>query len=154
MLSSVLGSSRAIMANIQSMRTFVRVRALAATHSNLAKRRVELEVTTEALAMNHVTFSHNNRARLKKVRDALRELMMPLDSTNKPIGFINPEFTGSKEAGGKKRDLTPRLFTGDRRHLRPTCTHQDIVIVTALEIIDRPEAAREKQPEAPQRSTN
>jgi hypothetical protein len=38
MLSSVLGSPRAIGVNIEIMRTFVRVCGLAATHSELAKR--------------------------------------------------------------------------------------------------------------------
>ena len=42
MLSSVLGSPRAIAVNIEIMRTFVRVRALAATHGDLAKRLAEL----------------------------------------------------------------------------------------------------------------
>ncbi len=37
------------------MRTFVRVRALAATHGDLAKRLGELEEKTEARAMSHDT---------------------------------------------------------------------------------------------------
>jgi hypothetical protein len=102
MLSSVLGSPRAIAVNIEIMRTFVRVRALAATHSDLAKRLAELEEKTEALAMNHDTFSHNTRAQLKKVFDALRELMTPPDPPKRPIGFINPEDKGSKKTSGAK----------------------------------------------------
>lgn len=43
MLSSVLGSPRAIAVNIEIMRTFVRVRELAATHEDLAARLTELE---------------------------------------------------------------------------------------------------------------
>jgi ORF6N domain len=66
MLSSVLGSTRAIAVNIEIMRTFVRVRALAATHGDLAKRLAELEDKTEALAMNHDTFSRNTRASSEK----------------------------------------------------------------------------------------
>ena len=96
MLSSVLGSARAIAVNIEIMRTFVRVRALAATHSELAKRLAELEDKTEALAMSHDTFSHNTRAQLKKVFDALRELMTQPDPPKRPIGFINPEDKGKK----------------------------------------------------------
>jgi hypothetical protein len=96
MLSSVLGSPRAIAVNIEIMRTFVRVRALAATHGDLAKRLAELEDNTEALAMKHDTFSHNTRAQLKKVFDALRELMTPPNPPKRPIGFINPEDKGSK----------------------------------------------------------
>jgi hypothetical protein len=59
MLSSVLGSPRAIAVNIEIMRTFVRVRALAATHGGLARRLAELEEKAEALAMSHDTFSRN-----------------------------------------------------------------------------------------------
>ncbi|MEJ8837143.1 hypothetical protein [Ramlibacter sp. AN1133] len=77
MLSSVLGSPRPSTLNIEIMRTFVRVRALAATHQDLAKRVCELEETTERLAMQHDTFSRNTRAQLKQVFDALRELMTP-----------------------------------------------------------------------------
>jgi hypothetical protein len=101
MLSTVLGSTRAIAVNIEIMRTFVRVRALAATHGDLAKRLAELEEKTEALAMNHDTFSHNTRAQLKKVFDALRELMTPPDPPKRPIGFINPEDKGNKTSGAK-----------------------------------------------------
>jgi hypothetical protein len=103
MLSSVLGSPRAIAVNIEIMRTFVRVRALAATHGDLAKRLAELEDKTEALAMKHDTFSRNTRAQLKQVFDALRELMTPPDPPKRPIGFINPEDKGSKKTGGRAR---------------------------------------------------
>ena len=61
MLSSVLGNPRAITVNIEIMRTSVRVRALAATHADLAKRLAEFEYKTEALAMSHDTFSRNTR---------------------------------------------------------------------------------------------
>ena len=100
MLSSVLGSPRAIAVNIEIMRTFVRVRALAGTHGDLAKRLAELEEKTEALAMNHDTFSHNTRAQLKKVFDALRELMAPPDPPKRPIGFINPADKASEKSSG------------------------------------------------------
>lgn len=52
--------------------------------------------------MSHDTFSHNTRAQLKKVFDALRELMTPPDPPKRPIGFINPEDKGSKKASGAK----------------------------------------------------
>ena len=102
MLSSVLGSPRAIAVNIEIMRTFVRVRALAATHGDLAKRLAELEEKTEALAMNHDTFSHNTRAQLKKVFDALRELMTPPDPPKRPIGFITHQDKGKKTQASRK----------------------------------------------------
>jgi hypothetical protein len=101
MLSTVLGSPRAIAVNIEIMRTFVRVRALAVTHGDLAKRLAELEDKTEALAMNHDTFSHNTRAQLKKVFDALRELMTPPDPPKRPIGFIVPEDKGKKTSAAR-----------------------------------------------------
>ena len=96
MLSSVLGSPRAIAVNIEIMRTFVRVRALAVTHGDLAKRLAELEDKTEALAMNQETFSRNARNQLKQVFDALRELMTPPDPPKRPIGFVTPEDKGKK----------------------------------------------------------
>ncbi len=90
MLSSVLSSPRAIAVNIEIMRTFVRVRGLAATHSDLAKRLGELEEKTDALAMSPDTFSRNTRNQLKQVFDALRELMTPPDPPKRPIGFVAP----------------------------------------------------------------
>lgn len=103
MLSSVLGSPRAIAVNIEIMRTFVQVRALASTHGDLAKRLAELEDKTEALAMNHDTFSRNTRAQLKQVFDALRELMTPPDPPKRAIGFVHPEDKGSRKTGGRAR---------------------------------------------------
>jgi pyruvate,orthophosphate dikinase len=85
-------------ANIEIMRTFVRVRALAATHVDLAKRLSELEEKTEALALNQDTFSRNTRSQFKQVFEALRELMTPPDPPKRPIGFVLPE-----EKSGKRR---------------------------------------------------
>ena len=101
MLSSVLGSARAIAVNIEIMRTFVRVRALAATHGDLAKRLAELEDKTEAIAMQHDTFSRNTRSQLKQVFDALRELMTPPEPPKRPIGFVTPEDKGKKTSGAR-----------------------------------------------------
>ena len=103
MLSSVIGSTRAIAVNIEIMRTFVGVRALAATHGELAKRLSQLEVKTEALAMNHDTFSRNTRNQLKQVFDALRELMTPPDPPKRPIGFVTPEDKGKTTSGSSSR---------------------------------------------------
>ncbi len=102
MLSTVLGSPRAIAVNIEIMRTFVRVRALAATHGDLAKRLAELEEKTEALTMSHDTFSRNTRAQLKQVFDALRELMTPPDPPKRPIGFVTHEDKGKKTQAKRK----------------------------------------------------
>ncbi|MBS1159422.1 MAG: hypothetical protein H6R15_1841 [Proteobacteria bacterium] len=95
MLSSVLGSPRAVAVNIEIMRTFVRVRELAATHGDLASRLHELEEKTEALALQHDTFAHNTRAQLKQVFEAIRQLMTPPEPPRRPIGFVTEE-KGSK----------------------------------------------------------
>jgi chaperonin cofactor prefoldin len=79
------------------------MRALAATHQDLAKRLSELEETTERLAMQHDTFSRNTRAQLKQVFDALRELMTPPESPKRPIGFVPPEERKKGKPAGKKR---------------------------------------------------
>jgi hypothetical protein len=91
MLSSVLGSVRAIAVNIEIMRTFVKVRQLAVTHQDLAARLAELEEKTEQLTMQHDTFSRNTRAQLRQVFEALRELMTPPEPPKRPIGFVTPE---------------------------------------------------------------
>ncbi len=91
MLSSVLSSERAVAVNIEIMRTFVRVRELAATHQDLAKRLAELELKTEGLELTHDAFSRNTRNQLKQVFDAIRELMTPPEPPKRPIGFVTHE---------------------------------------------------------------
>jgi two-component sensor histidine kinase len=78
------------------VRAFVRMRELAVTHSELAKRLSELEDKTEALALSHDTFSRNTRIQLKQVFDALRELMTPPDPPKRPIGFVTQQDKGKK----------------------------------------------------------
>jgi hypothetical protein len=67
MAANLLSSPRAIEVSVYVVRAFVRMRELAATHGDLAKRLSELEAKTEALAMNHDTFSRNTRAQLNGV---------------------------------------------------------------------------------------
>jgi hypothetical protein len=102
MLSSVLNSPRAIAINIEIMRAFVQVRAMAATHQDLAKQLTELQDKTELLAMSHDTFSRNTRAQLKQVFDALRELMTPPDPPKRPIGFVTHEDKKDAPKGAAK----------------------------------------------------
>ncbi len=103
MAATVLNSPRAVEVSVYVVRAFARLRELALTHGDLAKRLAELEEKTEALAMNHDTFSHNTRAQLKKVLDALRELMTPPDPPKRPIGFVTPEDKGKKgQVRGKR----------------------------------------------------
>jgi hypothetical protein len=106
MAATVLNSPRAVEVSVYVVRAFVRLREMAATHAELAQRLSELEDKTEALAMNHDTFSRNTRAQLKQVFDALRELMTPPDPPRRPIGFINPEDKGNKKTGGRAMQKT------------------------------------------------
>ena len=89
-LSSGLGSQRAIGVNIEIMRTVVRVRALSATHAELAARLAELEDKAAALSVSHDAFTRVTRTQLKQVFDVLRELMAPPDPPRRPIGFLAP----------------------------------------------------------------
>lgn len=113
MLSSVLSSPRAVAVNIEIMRAFVRVRALAATHVDLAKRLAELEEKTEALALNQDTFSRNTRSQFKQVFEALRELMTPPDPPKRPIGFVSPEEKSGKSSS-ESSSKSPRSTIGFR----------------------------------------
>jgi hypothetical protein len=63
MLSSVLRSERAVLVNVQIMRTFVRMRQLLATHVDLARKLEALEKKYDA--------------QFKTVFDAIRGLMAP-----------------------------------------------------------------------------
>jgi len=99
MAANLLSSPRAIEVSVYVVRAFVRMRELAATHGDLAKRLAELEEKTEVLAMNHDTFSRNTRNQLKQVFDALRELMVPPDPPKRPIGFVTPDDKSKKAKG-------------------------------------------------------
>lgn len=83
------------------MRTLVRVRVLAATHGDLAKRLAETEQKTEALAMNHDTFSRNTLNHLKEILDALCELVTPPEPPKRSIGFVTPADKGKKTSGAR-----------------------------------------------------
>jgi hypothetical protein len=73
MLSSVLRSDRAVRANVEIMRAFVRMRALLGNHHELARRIDALEQKYDR--------------QFKSVFDALRELMRPVQGTTRKIGF-------------------------------------------------------------------
>jgi ORF6N domain len=99
MLSSVLNSPRAVTVNIEIMRIFVRVRALATSHGEFAKRLGELEQQTQALSAKHDGFSRDTRHHLKQVFDVLRELMEPPPTPPKrPMGFVTRRGSGTKNA--------------------------------------------------------
>jgi hypothetical protein len=73
MLSTVLRSERAIRVNIEIMRAFVRLRAVIAEHSGLARRLDRLEEKYDG--------------QFKVVFDAIRAPMTPPDVPCKRIGF-------------------------------------------------------------------
>ena len=73
MLSSVLNSERAIQVNISIMRAFSQLRALLATHADLARKLEELEKKYDA--------------QFRVVFDALRQLINPPEPPRKQIGF-------------------------------------------------------------------
>ena len=77
MLSGVLNSSRAIQANVQIMRTFIRLRELLATNELLRQKMEELERKYE---------KHDTQ--FKVIFEALREILeTPKPKPKKSIGF-------------------------------------------------------------------
>jgi hypothetical protein len=92
MLSSVLRSPRAVLVSIAIMRTFVQLRQLLSSHSDLAKKLATLE-------------SRYDR-QFKVVFDAIRELTMPATVSQKPeIGFHTgfPRRSPKSNADGKSK---------------------------------------------------
>ena len=73
MLSSVLRSKRAVAVNIEIMRTFVQLRELLATHTELAKRLDDLE--------------KNYDKKFAAVFDAIRQLMTPTKTQKRAMGY-------------------------------------------------------------------
>ncbi len=73
MLSSILNSERAILVNIEIMRAFIRLRAMAFSYKELARK-------VEALEKNY-------DAQFKAVFDAIRKLMEPVERPTPRIGF-------------------------------------------------------------------
>jgi hypothetical protein len=82
MLSSVLRSKRAVRVNIEIMRAFVRLRAAAAEHRDLAHRLDELEARYDS--------------QFKAIFDAVRALMTPPAPPRKRIGFRANDRAGER----------------------------------------------------------
>jgi len=82
MLSSVLGSERAIAINIEIMRAFVKLRELLVSNKELARRFAQLETRLDKKLTEH------DRA-IDAILSAIRELMQPKVAVPKrrPIGF-------------------------------------------------------------------
>ena len=77
MLSSVLNSARAIDVNIQIMRTFVKLRAMMATHKDLARKLLELEKKYDG--------------QFQIVFEAIKQLIEVDGKPKRKIGFIARE---------------------------------------------------------------
>jgi len=73
MLSSVLRSERAIQVNVEIMRTFVKLRAVLASHEDLRRKLLHLESKYDA--------------QFRSVFDAIRQLMEQPAKKTTPIGF-------------------------------------------------------------------
>ena len=73
MLSSVLRSKRAVLVNVEIMRTFVRLRRLLADHAELQERLDQLERKYDG--------------KFKVVFDAIHAMMVPPKRERKQIGF-------------------------------------------------------------------
>ena len=76
MLSGVLHSKRAIQANIQIMRAFIKFKELLLTHKKLA-------IKLEALEKKYA--DHDEK--IQKIFEAIRQLMLAPDEPKKKIGF-------------------------------------------------------------------
>ena len=74
MAANVLNSKLAVDASIQVVRAFIHLRQLAISHADLAKKLNKMEQKYDS--------------QFKVVFDALRQLMHPIRSNRKPIGFI------------------------------------------------------------------
>ncbi|HDZ62164.1 MAG TPA: ORF6N domain-containing protein [Nitrospirae bacterium] len=73
MLSSVLNSQRAILVNIEIMRTFVKLRKMLSSNAELARKLNALEGKYDM--------------QFKAVFDAIRQLMIPPEKPKRKIGF-------------------------------------------------------------------
>jgi len=77
MLSSVLNSDRAIEMNILIMRAFVNLRDIICSHKDLVRKLDELETKYDA--------------QFALVFDAMRQLITPIESKKRKIGYIREE---------------------------------------------------------------
>ena len=80
MLSSVLGSERAIAVNIEIMRAFVRMRELLSSTKELARRFAQLEARIDKKLAEH-------DEAITAILSAIRELMNPPPAKRRGIGF-------------------------------------------------------------------
>jgi hypothetical protein len=92
MAATVLNSPRAVEVSLYVVRAFARLRETLAARKDLASKLQILEKKTEALALKHDSFAANTRLQLRRVFEAIRELMRaPESPRRRPIGFVNPD---------------------------------------------------------------
>ena len=80
MLSSVLGSERAIAVNIEIMRAFVRLRGLLVSNKELARRFEQLEARLDKKLADHDDD-------IAAILSVIRQLMNPPAPKRRGIGF-------------------------------------------------------------------
>jgi hypothetical protein len=94
MLSSVLGSERAIAVNIEIMRAFVRLRHILAEHADLAQRLAALEsalaqrcAAVEASTQQTAQALDEQAQHIQVIFEALQRLMATDDTVDGRVGF-------------------------------------------------------------------
>jgi len=88
MLSSILSSDRAIVVNIQIMRTFVKLREMISTHKDLAKKLSELEKKYDG--------------QFQIVFEAIRQIVEVEEKPRKKIGFLAKDRRAVYQAAKKR----------------------------------------------------
>ena len=109
MLSGILNSQRAVHVNIAVMRTFVKLRELLITHTDLAHKLEELERKIER---------HDDE--IIAIFQAIRQLMAPPESPKRKIGFGLKEKQakyGKKKRQGKTNSDQDQEFRQMRNML-------------------------------------
>jgi hypothetical protein len=86
MLSGVLKSRRAVLVNVEIMRTFVKLRQILSTHAELARKLEELEKKFDS--------------QFRVVFDAIRELMSAEPGEGRPVGFRPQRNPGEARSTG------------------------------------------------------
>ncbi|MFI5251773.1 MAG: hypothetical protein ACHQQQ_04990 [Bacteroidota bacterium] len=89
MLANVLNSKRAVQASVQIVRTFVRLRELLASNTELARKMGALEKKYDR--------------QFSAVFDAIRQLLAPPEKSKNKIGFQLEEPSVSSVVGRRKR---------------------------------------------------
>lgn len=92
--ANVLASPQAIEIGLYVVRAFVRLREVILSNKDLAQRLDALENKADLMELKHDTFEHNTRVQLKKVLEALRQLMAapePEPPKKRAMGFVEHE---------------------------------------------------------------